>query len=285
MNCALPLLRRFGRTVLLLVLVATGTILLMRFAPGYFSDAREMDAKYGESTQAQLNVERTERGSFGAIAQSTLGGWIHGDLGRSRQYEIPVRDLIVPRLGVTASLLARGVLYGWLLALGVALPISAARKRKAFLAAPFTLLLAVPTGAMATFCLLSGMGGPVLVLMLLLASRDFKFLYRALREAWLAPHLLSARAQGLRFHRLAWVHVFPNVWSQMLALAMLSFVTALSAVIPIEVIFDQPGLGQLAWTAAMNRDLPVLMATTMLMAGAVAVAGTFSGPARLKEAA
>jgi ABC-type dipeptide/oligopeptide/nickel transport system permease component len=36
-----------------------------------------------------------------------------------------------------------------------------------------------------------------------------------------------------------------------------------------------PGLGQLAWNAAMNRDLPVLLAVTMIMAIAV----TFSGMA------
>jgi peptide/nickel transport system permease protein len=280
----LALLRRLGRTVLLLVLVAAGTILLMRFAPGYFSDAREMDAKYGESGRSELNVERVERGSLGAIAKTTLGGWMHGDLGRSRQYDVPVRELIGPRLGVTALLLARGVAYGWLLALGAALLLSAVR-RGGLLASPFTLLLAVPTGAMATFCLLSGVGGPVLVMVLLLASRDFKFLYRALRGAWRAPHLVSARAQGMRVHRLAWTHVLPNVWTQVLALAMLSFVTALSAVVPIEVIFDQPGLGQLAWTAAMNRDLPVLMATTMLMAAAVAVAGMFTEQARTKVTA
>jgi peptide/nickel transport system permease protein len=280
MNWPLAVLRRLGRTALLLMLVAAATILLMRFAPGYFSDAREMDARYAGSARQDLNAERTEHGSLGSIARSTLGGWIHGDLGRSRQYDIPVRDLIVPRLGVTASVLGRGILYGWVLALCAAFPISAMRGSAAFFTAPFTLLLAVPTGALATFCLLSNVGGPVLVMMLLLASRDFKFLRRALQEAWRAPHLLIARSQGMRPYRLARMHVLPNVWPQMLALAMLSFVTALSAVIPVEVIFDQPGLGQLAWSAAMNRDLPVLMTTTMLMAAAVAVAGTFSDQLR-----
>ena len=285
MRWPLVLLRRLGRTALLLVLVAAGTILLMRFAPGYLSDAREMDTKYDRSAQAEISVERSERGSLSLIARSTVGGWLHGDLGRSRQYDVPVRELIVARLGVTASLLARGVICGWLLALCAALPMSAARTSTTLVAMPFTILLAVPTGAMATFCLLAELGGPVTVMMLLLASRDFKFLYRALREAWRAPHLLSARAQGVRMHRLALVHVLTNLWPHMLALAMLSFVTALSAVIPLEVIFDRPGLGQLAWNAAMNRDLPVLMASTMLMAAAVAVVGTFSDGLQIKEPA
>jgi peptide/nickel transport system permease protein len=43
--------------------------------------------------------------------------------------------------------------------------------------------------------------------------------------------------------------------------------------VPVEVIFSVPGLGQLAWNAAMNRDLPVLLAVTTIMAIAVSVAG------------
>jgi peptide/nickel transport system permease protein len=53
---------------------------------------------------------------------------------------------------------------------------------------------------------------------------------------------------------------------------MTSFVLALSAVVPIEVVFDVPGLGQLAWNAAMNRDLPVLLAVTLLLAAGVGIA-------------
>jgi hypothetical protein len=38
--------KRVGRTLLLMLFAAVGTILLVRFAPGFFSDSREMDAKY-----------------------------------------------------------------------------------------------------------------------------------------------------------------------------------------------------------------------------------------------
>jgi peptide/nickel transport system permease protein len=59
----------------------------------------------------------------------------------------------------------------------------------------------------------------------------------------------------------------------LLALATLSIVNALSALVPVEVVFSVPGLGQLAWNAAMNRDLPVLLGVTMIMAVAVTFAG------------
>jgi peptide/nickel transport system permease protein len=50
-------------------------------------------------------------------------------------------------------------------------------------------------------------------------------------------------------------------------------VTTLSALVPVEVLFNVPGLGQLAWNAALNRDLPVLLAVTLTMAIAVACSG------------
>jgi peptide/nickel transport system permease protein len=285
MSLALAILRRFGRTVILLSLVAVGTILLMRFAPGYFADTREMDAQYGNSARAQLQAEQVQQGSLRAVASSVLGGWLHGNLGQSRQYEIPVSDLLRPRLRVTASLLVRGIAYGWLLAFCAALPLSTLRSGATLLGAPFTLLLAIPTAAMATLCLLSDTGGPVLVLTLLLAARDFKFLHRALRAAWRAPHLLQGRAQGLRIDQLVRGHILPDVLPQMLALATLSLITALSAIVPVEVIFNVPGVGQLAWTAALNRDLPVLLTITLLMAAAVACAGMIAQPIRTVETA
>lgn len=265
--------RRLGRTLLLLALVAVGTILLMRFAPGYFSDSREMDAKYAQREQTELHQEKARSGTFGQLAAGTFGSWLHGDLGASRQYGVPVLELVRPRLRVTAALLVRGVVFGWLLALCTAFPASLWRNARTMAGVPFTVLLAIPTGAMATLCLLADTGGPVLVLTLLLAARDFKFLQRLFNSAWSAPHLLQARAQGIRFNRLAAAHLLPNVAPQVLALTTLSIVTALSAIVPIEVIFDVPGVGQLAWNAAMNRDLPVLLAITLLMAAAVSFAG------------
>jgi ABC-type dipeptide/oligopeptide/nickel transport system permease component len=35
--------------------------------------------------------------------------------------------------------------------------------------------------------------------------------------------------------------------------------------IPVEALADLPGLGQLAWRAALGRDLPVLIPVTFLL--------------------
>jgi peptide/nickel transport system permease protein len=274
-----------GRTVVVLALSALGTIFLARQAPGYFDDAREMDAEYGQSARSSFAGEqRAEPSSFWS-AEHAFRDLLHGNLGQSRQFGVPVSDLIRERAGITFQTLAHGIGYAWLISLCAALPCSAIRRRRFLLGAPFTLLLAVPTGAMATLCLLRNQGGPVLVLTLILAARDFKFLERTLRQAWYAPHLLQARAQGLRLHQLVGSFLLPNIISRLFALAILSLITALSAIVPIEVIFGVPGLGQLAWSGAMNRDLPVLIGVTLIMAGAVGLAGAFSQQFRSMETA
>ena len=106
-------------------------------------------------------------------------------------------------------------------------------------------------------------------LLLSLRSATYKFVERILRKAWFDPHVLHARAQGITTARMIRAHIVPGIAPQLLALASLSIVTALGAIVPVEVIFNVPGLGSLAWSAAQNRDIPVLVAVTMLFAVAV----------------
>ena len=285
MSLAMTIAARTGRTLLLMLFAAGGTILLVRFAPGFFSDSREMDAKYAQSAQSEIQAENVQNRSAALIAFQEIKGWLRGDLGQSRQYEIPVAELIRPRLRVSASLLARGILVGWLLAVCAALPVSSLRKAGPLWGLPFTVLLAVPTAAMATACILSDLGGPVLVLSLLIAAREFKFLRSLLEGAWRSQHLLQGRAQGLSPRALVRAHILPNLAPQLLALTTLSIVTALGALVPIEVIFTVPGVGQLAWSAVMNRDLPVLIAISLLMACVVGFAGMLSTRSSTIEAA
>jgi peptide/nickel transport system permease protein len=274
---------RVGRTLLLVFVAAAGTVLLVRFAPGFFSDAREMDAKYGEAARAEIQANRQQ--SVYEIALQEVRGWFKGEFGTSRQFNVRVSGLIADRALVSASLLARGVLLGWVLAACAALPVSGLRKGSLLWSLPFTCLLALPAAAIATACILADVGGPVLVLSLLIAARDFKFLRSLLKAAWNSPHLLQARARGLSAPALVRMHILPNVVPQLCALATLSIVTALGVLVPIEVIFTVPGVGQLAWSAVMNRDLPVLVAITFLMASVVGFAGMISPRALMQEAA
>ncbi len=263
----------------------------MRWAPGYFSDARERDAQYASVGRRAVDTQQALDGGVLATVGHQARGWTRGDLGRSRQYNVPVGDLVRERWRLTLRLIGKSILVGWLLAFLLALSLSARRtgRGEAWIAAPSALLLAVPVGAMATFCLVADKGGPVLVLATLIAVRDFKLIYRLMRRTWQAPHFLYARAAGLSVGRMARTHLLPQLGRELFAIAMTSVVVALSLAVPVEVIFDLPGLGQLAWSAALNRDLPVLLAVTLLVAACVGVAGAVAasgnGPGSFAEPA
>ena len=284
---SLRVLGKLARMVSLILFAALGSLVLTRYAPGYFTDHREMEAAYAEGARAQLRSLEQDQGSLPTLLRTQLRDWVHGDLGRSRHYGIPVADLVRGRSAVTMRLLLSGIGTGWLVALTLALLMSARRTShgELVLAAFTAALLAVPVGALATLSLVLDKGGPVTVLALLIAVRDFKLLYRLLRMSWAAPHVLHARAQGFSFLRTARVHLAPVLARELLALAIMSLVVALSALVPVEVVFDMPGLGQLAWTSAMNRDLPALVAVTTLMAVLVGAAGLFVSPERSTEVA
>jgi peptide/nickel transport system permease protein len=261
-----------------MLFAGAGTMLLVRYSPGFFSDALEMDAKYGAAARSEMQTQQSQQQTVAMIARQEMQSWLKGDLGQSREYHVPVAALVGARARVSAWLLFQGIALGWLLAASAALPISGLQSGGSLWGAPFTLLLSMPAAAMATGCILSDVGGPVLVLSLLIAARDFKFLRSLLHGAWRAPHLLQGRAQGLRAGALLKWHIVPHVAPQLCALTTLSIVTALGALIPVEVIFTVPGLGQLAWSAVMNRDLPVLVVVSVLMACVVGSAGML--PAR-----
>jgi len=281
----MTIVNRAGRTLLLMLFAGAGTLLLVRFAPGFFSDSREMDAKYAAAARLDLQAQANQQQAVAPIAMNEINSWLRGDLGQSRQYNVPVAQLIDARSRVSFVLLTQGIFLGWLLAACAAVPVSRLPRGGVLWGAPFTLLLAMPTAAMATACILSDTGGPVLVLSLLIAAREFKFLRTLLHGAWRSPHLLQGRAQGLPVWALLRTHILPHLAPQLCALATLSLVTALGALVPIEVIFTVPGLGQLAWSAVMNRDLPVLVAVSVLMSCVVGLAAMLSTRSVTLEAA
>jgi len=94
----------------------------------------------------------------------------------------------------------------------------------------------------------------------------YRYAKNQLVAASQSPHVVAAQARGLSSWRVLWAHVFTPAAPQLAALAGISVSLAFGASIPIEVICDTPGVGQLAWRAALDRDLPLLVTITVLVA-------------------
>ena len=190
--------------------------------------------------------------------------YLHGDLGYSQSNNASIASLIADRAPETLRELAVGLAGGWLLGLALAIP----RRGFSVLAG---LLLSLPTALIAYLCLMEG-ARSYLVLVIVLTPRIFRFARNLLAQASSALHVEMARARGVTEARILFAHVLPSVSPQLLALAAASASMAIGAAIPIEAICDVPGLGRLAWNAAMARDLPLLVNLTMLVAVATTAA-------------
>ncbi len=71
-------------------------------------------------------------------------------------------------------------------------------------------------------------------------------------------------------------HILPLAAPPLLALIGVSFAISFGAAIPIEALSDSPGLGQLAWHAALGRDLPLIVNVTLVVSLIMLAANFFA---------
>ena len=79
------------------------------------------------------------------------------------------------------------------------------------------------------------------------------------------------------------ISILASVGPQLLALAGVSVSLAFGAAIPVEVLCGLPGIGQLAWQAALARDLQLLISLTMIITVITLVANSASGLLNKRE--
>jgi peptide/nickel transport system permease protein len=195
-----------------------------------------------------------------------LRGALHGDLGVSHTLGQPVRTLLRDRWPVTLRVAGIGLLLGWLLATALAFTVSLTRF------AAYEILgttvsgafLCIPAAVLALLSVIFNAPG-YLAIGLIVFPKIYRYSRNLLAKAYAMPHITAARAKGLGEVRILLWHVLPVAGTQMIALAGITVSIALGASIPVESLCGLPGIGQLAWQAALARDLPLLVNVTMLV--------------------
>ena len=94
-------------------------------------------------------------------------------------------------------------------------------------------------------------------------------------EALGRPHVRVARAKGLPRARLIKRHVIRNALPPIITITGLQLGYLLGGALLTEVVFAWPGLGSLLYDSITARDLPVIQATTLLIAFAFVLANIF----------
>lgn len=260
----------FLRRLLLLICLglAAGLISasLVRFAPGYGVEERELDPRWNASSIEALRQKQAPRESLPKYYVHYLYALAHGNLGESESLKRPVGELIRQRLPVTARSVGKGLAIAWLAAFVIA-SFGLGSRRWLFQVSTSTfdsLLLSFPSAVVAMLAV--HLRAPVFcAIALVVFPRIHRYIRGLLVQAHDQPHVLAAQARGLSIGVIFCRHVLLVAAAPLLALVGVSSAIGFGAAIPIEALCDSAGLGQLAWHAALSRDLPLIVNVTIVV--------------------
>jgi ABC-type dipeptide/oligopeptide/nickel transport system permease component len=277
----LILARRLTLAVPTLLLLSLTVFLLLSLAPG---DAALTVLDDTATVEQQTQLRETLGLDQPVMSQyfTYLGRVLSGDMGRSIRTDRPVLDEVILRLPYTVVLVTAGTLLG--ITVGIGLGLLSAHVAHShwdtIITAGVSVTTALPVFWIAlllveVFSLRLGMlpvfGAdspahlvlPAAATSLLLVPGIARLTRASLLETRSASFVLFARSKGLSGAAVARRHIGPVAAISILTYVSLQMVSLISSVAIIERIFNWPGLGGLVIIAALDRDTPLLLGTTM----------------------
>jgi len=280
---------RLAQVILVLLGVTIATFALLHLVPG--NPARTLLGVH--ATPHEVAVLDREWGLARPLPvqyAGYLGRLLHGNLGTSIYYQVPVATLIAHALPVTLAMLGIGALFGIIAAV------------------PLALLAATRPGRPADHAVrvlpLVGLGMPpfwvgfVLLLLFALTLRIFPaggygttpaqhlaslilpgltvaavttpILVRSLRLALVgalgSDFVTAATAKGLPRSRVLLRHGLRNALIPAVSVLAVNLGYLLGGTVVIENVFGLPGIGNLLLTGIFNRDFDIVQSVTLLYA-------------------
>jgi peptide/nickel transport system permease protein len=254
------------RSLIVLGLAGLAGAALVRLAPGWDVDETQLDVRLSRRSVAQIGQERAQSHNPVSFYAKYLAGLARGEVGRSELYGQAVAQLIRERYGSSARNVVDGLAGAWCAALilGMAVALRDGSVTRVGAAVLTASALSIPAAVLAVFCLLARFP-PSFAIATIVFPRIFPHVYEQLRFARAKPHVLFGRARGVSQVRVLLWYMLPMAAGPLIALGGVSVTLALSASIPVEALAGSPGIGHLAWEAALGRDLPVLVTITLLL--------------------
>jgi peptide/nickel transport system permease protein len=296
------LVRRLSIGFLTLLLITCGVYGLVRAMPGspitMVEDRGDLKRRMSEADrQALLKQYGLDKPWYEAYAK-----WItdmaRGEMGRSFARKRPVADVINERIGPTLMLSSTSLVLAYLLSVPMGL-YAVARSGKlderimglslyvlysfpSFVAAlMLQLFVSVRMGWLPLYGMqsdeyatMSAVGKswdlikhailPVVVFTYGSLAYYTRFIHANMQEVVRQDYIRTAQAKGLGPFAVIVKHAFRNTLIPFVTKIGLSLPSLLSGSVIIEKIFNWPGLGQLYFSAILERDYPVIMALTLI---------------------
>ncbi|MEI8324953.1 MAG: ABC transporter permease [Betaproteobacteria bacterium] len=299
------LLSRSSQALAMVLAVVVLNFVLMHAAPGdpvqtIAGASGGMSPELMAELRAQYGLDQPLPVQLGVY----LGKVLHGDLGYSYFFNLPVAALIAERVPATLLLVLSSVLCAFLL--GTALGVLSSRKPNGMLSQLITLLsllgFAAPVfwlGIMLVILFASvlpilpvaGMrsvdasgGGwrdlldigyhlilPTFTLSLVYLAQYSRLARSSMLEVLGSDFIRTARAKGLSERVVLYKHALRNALLPVVTVLGLQFGNVLAGAILVETVFNWPGLGRLAFESVLRRDYPTILGALLFSSMVVVV--------------
>jgi peptide/nickel transport system permease protein len=299
------ILRRIIQTLVVVVILSYVCFYIMTLMPG--DPVEMMIASNPKITSEDVARLRNLYG-LDQPAYKRYLNWadtiVHGDLGHSRTYRVPVSQLLGPRLwntfilsmsalalsllialpiGVYTALNPGGKLDSWVnmaAFVGISMP--------SFLLALLLIILfavqfpLLPAGGTETI----GLGetglayfldrGKYLILPVLSLSIQqigvfVRYARGSMMDVMRLDYIRTAKAKGLSQNTVIWKHAFRNALIPMITVVALSLSTVFSGALLTETVFAYQGVGKLVYDSIMGNDFNVAMVSFIISVSMVLI--------------
>ena len=238
-----------------------------------------------EALRNQLNLHEPVAVQY----MQWLQGLLQGDLGTSFSNRMPVAEYLADPVKSSLALMGLAALVATPIALFVG-AFSALRRDRAFdhTSSMGTLVLAsIPEFVVGILLiLLLGPGGlglfpsvyardggfeqwalPVLTLALAVAPPIVRMMRASMIEVLESEYVQQARLKGMSERTVLWRHAAPNAIGPVAQVVALQLAWLAGGVVAIEFLFNFPGVGKVLMDAIDHRDVPLIQAVVLLIAG------------------
>jgi peptide/nickel transport system permease protein len=301
-------LRRALQAVVTFAAALALLFVLMRAAPGDPLLRLDADRPISPREVAALRARYGLDQPLGTQFAAFLAGVVRGDLGVSIEYGRPVTALLAERLPATLLLGGSVLLLNFTVGLWLGVRQAVGRGGREdrwlttlslagyampsfWLGLVLAWLLGIhwrifPAAGMADPLLSpeAGVAGrvtdllrhlvlPVVTLSVVSIAATMRHQRSAMLDVLRLPYIVTARAKGLSEHQVTWRHAWRNALFPVITLFGLWLPILVSGSVFVEAVFAWPGLGSLAAGAVGSRDYPLLMGSSLLVAGLVVASG------------
>jgi len=220
---------------------------------------------------------------------------LEGNMGYSLKSYLPVTEIIGSHIGPTLLLMGSSILVSMLIAVPAGIYSAVKKYSKgdyaivtmSFLGSSipgfflsllliyiFTIKLRwLPSSGMSSLGESSGVWDimqhmiiPVIVLAVSMAGNNIRYIRSAMLEILEKDYLRTARAKGMNYFRVVYLHALRNALIPIVTVVGLQIPVLFGGAIIIEQVFSWPGLGLVTMNAIINRDYPVIMGVCLMSA-------------------